>query len=74
MGDPVDNIPGLKGWGPVKTYDKLGTLCTPEGMLEVLSDAYQDDNKLEEMGRLCWIVRRLTENGEPEIWNIGITR
>ena len=77
MGDVVDNIPGIKGLGPVATYEILSKCKTENELLDAVS--FQFDFKygekwieeLTEQGRLCWMVRRLDEEGKPAMWNIG---
>lgn len=85
-GDSVDNIAGLPGCGPKGAFDMLEAAwvsygCSPEKQCEeylaVLTSAYQAhyghdwEDHLLEMGRLCWMVRRLNEDGSPVLWNIG---
>lgn len=77
MGDKTDNIPGLKGWGPVKTYEQLepdlGDVEALYSNLEAMYGEYSDLETLLEQGRLCWLVRRMKPNGEPELWELGMT-
>lgn len=83
MGDPVDNIPGLPGCGPVATYEKLsfandlkeeGGYLT-EALCEAYIDKYGDESeeRLLEQGRLCWMTRRLHGDGSPVLYEIGMT-
>jgi len=86
MGDPVDNIPGLPQCGPVAAFELLQGR-TPAEQLETVLRAYTDyyegcispnsfpfnpDAELLEQGRLCWLTRRLNEDGTPELWQIGM--
>lgn len=71
-GDSVDNIPGLKGCGPVAAYEMLVDK-SPEDMLDTVRNAYDDDELLLEQGRLCWMVRDLHDDGSPVLWEIGKT-
>lgn len=70
-GDRVDNIPGLPGCGPVAAYNMLKDRGVDE-QLDVVRTAYADDEYLLEQGRLCWMTRRLNEDGSPELWEIGM--
>ena len=77
MGDKADNIPGLPDCGPVKAYDWLNGFV-PGAQLNQVIGAYKDvygetwDQELLEQGRLCWLVRRMNEDGSPQIWEIGM--
>lgn len=79
MGDGVDNIPGLPGWGPVAAY-KLLVDKAPEDMFLSVLTAYEEnyvgnmpvEDYLLEQGRLCWMTRRLNEDGSPELWELGM--
>lgn len=82
VGDSTDNIPGLPNTGPVAAFEELNGL-TPQQQLEAVCEAYRefyehDDNladwraELLEQGRLCWLVRRLNEDGTPQMWEIGL--
>lgn len=87
IGDSVDNIPGLPYCGPVAAYDILNPIVESESpnkaeeMETAVAEAYQkyygnsDDeweNRMIEQGRLCWMIRRFNEEGEPEIWRPGL--
>lgn len=87
MGDSVDNIPGLPGVGPVAAYNVLAAVADLEystaednlvALEAVLEREYQrvygDDweKELTEQAQLCWIVRRLNEDGTPEVWRKGL--
>ena len=76
MGDPVDNIPGLPGYGPVKTYTLLHD-CTNERMLlEVVQTAYKErygedwKEEMLEQAYLVWMVRELDEEDKPVMYRI----
>lgn len=84
MGDPVDSIPGLKDCGPVLAYNLLhdwpsGRLKSRGEIVETLKTAYvfrygiTGPSELEEQAKLCWLIRRLDENGKPEMWSIAAT-
>ena len=70
-GDTVDNIPGLKGCGPVAAYNMLERCSSPEECEDVLKMSYKDDVLLEEQAKLCWIVRRM-EDDKPQVWKEGL--
>ena len=78
MGDPTDNIPGLPKCGPVATYEILNELNTPDEMTQILVDKYEEvfgnegEEALIEQGILTWMVRRLNEDGSPQVWEIGL--
>jgi 5'-3' exonuclease len=63
-GDRVDNIPGLKGIGPVKAKKILDGCETEDSLFKAVLDKYDNDiDKLTERGRLLWIRRK-----EKELW------
>lgn len=76
IGDKSDNIPGLPGCGPVKAYEIL--IEGRESMLSEVELAYAEhygtawEEELLEQGRLCWMTRRLHEDGSPVLWSIGM--
>lgn len=61
VGDRVDNIPGVKGWGDVKAYNALKSIYTKEDLEEAVLDIYQkagyDKDRLEEVKTLLWMRR-----------------
>lgn len=74
MGDEVDNIPGLSGYGPRKVYDLLSACPSYEEAKKEVEDAYtkyyEKKGKLEEakaaineQAQLVWMVRELNEDG-----------
>ena len=83
MGDAADNIPGLPGCGPKKTYDILWPCVfdadPEESMYNAVLEAYEEyyytdgdpEAELLEQGRLCWMVRELDDNGDPVMWELG---
>jgi hypothetical protein len=69
-GDAVDNIPGLPGCGPVRAHLLLEESQWP---MDVIDYEYKGkEDLLLEQGRLCWIVRRLHDDGTPVLWEIGM--
>lgn len=77
MGDAVDNIPGIKGIGPVAVYELLQGAGTEEELLDRATTAFHKEygadweKEFLEQGRLCWLIRRLDGDGKPVMWNIG---
>jgi len=77
MGDASDNIPGLPGCGPVLAYEMLESLEIA-GLHSIVEDMYQEkyeaewEEELLEQGRLCWMTRRLNEDGSPVLWEVGM--
>jgi hypothetical protein len=75
-GDTVDNIPGLKGWGPVGSYAALEHCYSEHDCCEAVKDAYQMahpedwEAHMLEQGRLLWMVRELDDEGKPVMWEI----
>lgn len=73
-GDGVDTVPGLPGFGPVKTFELLLGADSEEEIfkrvLSVYRDVYDDmaENALLEQGRLLWMTRKLNEDGSPILW------
>jgi 5'-3' exonuclease len=63
-GDRVDNIPGIKGIGPVKARKILENCTTEKSLFKAVSEKYDHDiDKLTERGRLLWIRRK-----EKQLW------
>lgn len=63
-GDRVDNIPGIKGIGPVKAKKILENCTTEKSLFKAVSEKYDHDiDKLTERGRLLWIRRK-----EKQLW------
>ena len=75
MGDTADNIPGLKGWGPVATHGWFSLCTTPEEYYMAASAAYENNKDyLLEQGRLLWLTRSLDLYGYPQLWQLGQLR
>lgn len=74
-GDPVDTIPGLPRYGPVKVYGLLGDIKDTKTGLDVVrhhySLVYPDDWKeqLREQCDLLWMIRHKDEDGNPIFFN-----
>jgi hypothetical protein len=87
IGDSVDNIPGLPATGPVAAFELLQGK-TPADQLMAVQEAYErfyspgsgagvlepgyPAYELLEQGRLCWLTRRLNEDGSPQLYEIGM--
>lgn len=82
MGDSVDNVPGLPGWGPVAAYnllttDLLGGELDPKARWMSVCDAFKHvyeenwERELLEQGQLLWMCRRFNPDGSPELWQLG---
>lgn len=63
LGDKVDNIPGIPGWGEKKVYEHLKNVTTIAEANEHLKDAYKSkyddtwEEMLNEQARLVWMIR-----------------
>lgn len=71
-GDSGDNIPGIKGIGPVKSFNLLKDCKTELEMLAVVKKVYYthkyDDKRLLEVARLLHLLRKpITEDGS-HLW------
>lgn len=66
LGDRVDNIPGLTGYGPRKTYEVLNK---SKNLQKTVNELYFKQGKekcLDEIGNLLWIQRK--ENDKFTDW------
>jgi 5'-3' exonuclease len=74
MGDTVDNIPGLKGYGPVKVYELLRDAGTESELFSICKATYEEnyeENALEELieqARLVYMIKELDQDGNPVMW------
>ena len=70
-GDTADNIPGIKGIGPVKAANILRGLSARDmeaAVLEQYAKVYDDPvQALREVGQLLWMRRREGEMWEPSV-------
>ena len=75
VGDAVDNIPGLKGYGPAKCVALLGDLTTEQEMWDCVVNEYKqhvgEDWKtlLKEQINLVWMCQEMDEQGAPILFN-----
>jgi len=60
LGDPSDNIPGLKGYGAIKVYGILKDIHTKKELLEVVTKEYE---KAKASDRLEEVLTLLTIGG-----------
>ncbi len=76
MGDSVDNIPGLKGWGPAKTYELLREVESYHQGLDIVCRLYRDiygagwQEQLEEQAQLVYMVRDLDDEDNLVMWRL----
>lgn len=75
VGDPTDNIPGLKGVGPNKAV-KLLADCTSEGELyttvrDLYKEYYREEylKMLVEQINLLWMIRETDINNDPVLYD-----
>lgn len=64
LGDVADNIPGIPGYGDVKTYRLLNKYVTTQDLLLNIERIYKKhglENRLIEVMRLLWIQRHKQE-------------
>ena len=71
-GDPTDNIPGLKGIGPVKAKRILEELNDEYGLFTRVRREYSDDSFLLLQGCLVWIMREEGKQWEFPYENIEL--
>jgi hypothetical protein len=70
-GDSVDNIPGLRGGGPVLAFNALNDLGTEEDMFKCVAGLYEKKygedwrRELREQVDLLWMIQELDEEGNP---------
>lgn len=70
-GDNVDNIPGLRGGGPVLAFKSLADLGTEELLFECVAGLYEAEYgedwraEFQEQADLLWMIRELDEEGKP---------
>ena len=62
LGDVSDNIPGIKGYGPVKTFELLAELYSEEELAKKVQSIYTKENipmdRYFEVADLLWIWRK----------------
>lgn len=76
MGDKVDNIPPLKGWGPAKVFRNLADATSELEADMIVRDAFLSEASVEDMARntnLVWIVREVRD-GFPVLWSGDVYR
>lgn len=69
MGDNVDSIPGLYGYGPVKVLKLLSHLESKSDLDAAVEEEYEKvigegyEKRLEEVSHLLWMLQERTEEG-----------
>lgn len=70
-GDSTDNIPGLRGGGPVLAFESLADLGSEELLFERVAGLYEAKYggdwrvEMQEQADLLWMIRELNEDGTP---------
>lgn len=70
-GDSTDNIPGLRGGGPVLAFESLTDLGSEELLFECVARLYEEKCgedwrvEMQEQADLLWMIRELNEDGTP---------
>jgi hypothetical protein len=70
-GDSTDNIPGLRGGGPVLAFESLADLGSEELLFERVAGLYEAKYggdwrvEMQEQIDLLWMIRELDEEGRP---------
>lgn len=76
IGDKVDSIPGIPGYGPAKAIKILGNAKTLDEAEEAVVEAYKGfygDNWYEELmeqAHLLWMIRELDDEGRPVMFKL----
>lgn len=76
MGDATDCIPGLPRGGPALAYKSLHDAEDEAQLFERVAGLYQDKygevwrEEMLEQCQLLWMVRELTEEGEPKMYQM----
>jgi len=74
LGDSTDNIVGIKGYGNVKVFNTLKDCKTEIELYTATKEAYEGqfgdeaEVRLKENMDLLYMVRELTDEGEPVLW------
>lgn len=74
-GDVVDNIEGLKGYGPVKVSDLIGDIGSIPELLSAVRTEYERvypdswRENLREQTDLLWMIRKRNEDGSLVMFN-----
>lgn len=61
IGDTVDNIRGIRGYGPKKAEVYLSSYKTEDEMEQAVRELYNDDDRFEMNANCLWIWRKLGE-------------
>ena len=74
-GDPVDNIQGIKGIGPVNAVKLLADCATERELFDVVYGIYEEKygedcrTHFREMADLLWMIREI-KDGVPVKWKV----
>lgn len=74
-GDVVDNIGGLQGWGPIKTYDLIAPCEDERACIHAIRHAYSEvfpehwKDRIREQSDLIWIVKERNPDGSLKMFN-----
>lgn len=74
-GDPVDTVPGLKGYGPVKVQSLIGDCSTTGELVDIVQREYRNvygedwKTNLREQSNLLWMIRERNEDGTLKFFN-----
>lgn len=82
LGDKSDNIPGIKGHGPVKVYDKLKDAVSEQELWEIVQQIYLDEfknsltqdaiyDRMYEVANLLWIWQKENDYKAVELKRMG---
>jgi 5'-3' exonuclease len=71
IGDPTDNVVGVRGLGPVKAGKMLDPVTDPYLMYEIVRDTYCNNIRFLKNANLLWIMRKPNEmwqDAHPELY------
>lgn len=74
-GDPVDTVPGLRGYGPVKVDKLLASASSTGECLDIVQREYSNvygeswKSELREQCNLLWMIRERNEDGSLKFFN-----
>lgn len=74
VGDAVDNIAGLYGYGPAFAYNLLRGCSTERECYEAVAECYKKEHgdswkdKITTQAHLLWLIKKVDDNGNPIWW------